>query len=163
MTVELRLPRLINTQVTDPGQRKSFARGFVWTLKFESTLWWMVVAPFRCRSDFWSRATAIASLVDVGFYSRRISICGQLNIANRLGKSGLVKDLMHKGHCGNFVMSFESTQSKAFVNTHNAPANGTWCGGSLDLPGITAFTTNRRARSIFATTRKWPTMVSHQS
>ena len=77
--------------------------------------------------------------------------------------SGLVKDLMHKGHCGNFVMSFESTRSKAFVNTHNAPVNGTWCGGSLDLPGITACTTNRRARSIFATTRKWPTMVSHQS
>ena len=71
----------------------------------DGTLWWMVVAPFRCRSEFWSRATAIASLVDVGFYSRRISVCGQLNIANRLSEShysGLVKDLMHKGHCGNF-------------------------------------------------------------
>ena len=61
---------------------------------------------------------------------------------------------MHKGHSGNFVMLFESTQSKAFVNTHNAPANGTWCGGSLDLPGITACTTNRGARSIFCNNKE---------
>ena len=36
VAIELWLPILTNTQVTNPGQRKSFARGFVWTLKFES-------------------------------------------------------------------------------------------------------------------------------